>query len=243
MKKVILGAVLCGAAVALAGAANADGANDFLSGSTNALILGVTGIPTPDAAYISDAEKLYLDPNDYHGSAASALALTTPETFDFGPSVTQGEDAIVNAVVADYDAGDMACTAAGVCSDPLTVFAYSQSAADLSLAEQQLTADDIPSEALRFVMLGANPSGVPDDLYPTDVYDIDGDFWAEPGISGTTLQDITYGILLHDAYLGLTPAEIDSAAPVVEGLTTIFNIPELTTLQLFDALIATASAG
>ena len=63
MKKVILGAALCTAAVALAGAANADGASDFLSGSTNALILGVTGIPTPDAAYISDAENLYLDPH------------------------------------------------------------------------------------------------------------------------------------------------------------------------------------
>ena len=50
MKRVILGAALCSAAVALAGAANADGADDFLSGSTNALILGVTGIPTPDAA-------------------------------------------------------------------------------------------------------------------------------------------------------------------------------------------------
>lgn len=77
MKKVILGAALCSAAVALAGAANADGASDFLSGSTNALILGVTGIPTPDAAYISDAENLYLDPNGYHGIAASTLALTT----------------------------------------------------------------------------------------------------------------------------------------------------------------------
>jgi hypothetical protein len=243
MKKVILGAALCGIAVALAGAANADGGNDLLSGSTNALILGVTGIPTPDAAYISDAESLYIDPNGYHGSAASALALTTPETYDFGPSVTQGEQDIVNAVVADYDAGDMACNAAGVCSDPLTVFAYSQSAADLSLAEQQLEAAKIPTEALRFVMLGANPSGVTDNLYPTDVYNIDGDFWAEPTSVGTTLQDLLTGMLVHDAYLGLTPAEIDSATTVVDGMTTFFSIPALTTTELFDALWSTASAG
>ena len=39
MKKVILGVALCGAAVGLAGAANADN-SDFLSGSTDALILG-----------------------------------------------------------------------------------------------------------------------------------------------------------------------------------------------------------
>src|SRR6202012_2232165 len=95
MKKVILGAALCSAAVALAGAANADGSSDPLSGSTNALILGVTGIPTPDAAYISDAENLYLDPNGYDGTATSAQALTTPETYDFGSSVTQGEDDLV----------------------------------------------------------------------------------------------------------------------------------------------------
>jgi PE-PPE domain len=243
MKKVILGAALCGAAVALAGAANADGANDFLSGSTNALILGVTGIPTPDAAYISDAENLYLDPNGYDGTTASTLALTTPETYDFDPSVTQGENDIVNAVVADYDAGDMDCTAAGLCSDPLTIFAYSQSAADASLVEQQLDADKIPSDALRFVMVGANPTGVTDNLYPTDVYDINGDFWAEPASVGTTLQDLVIGMLVHDAYLGLTPAEIDSATTIVDGMTTIFSIPALTTTELIEALIGTASAG
>jgi hypothetical protein len=243
MKKVILGAALCSAAVALAGAANADGASDFLSGSTNALILGVTGIPTPDAAYISDAENLYLDPNRYHGTAASTLALTTPESYDFGPSVTQGENAIVNAVVADYNAGHMDCTASGVCSDPLTIFSYSQSSAVASLAEQQLAKDGIPSDALRFVMLGANPSGVPDNLYPTEVYNINGDFWANPGSVGTTLQDVLLGMVLHDAYLGLTPAEIDSATPVVEGMTTVYDIPTLTSVELWDALLSMLSAG
>ena len=37
MKKAILGTALCGAVVALAGAANADDGADFLSGSTHAL--------------------------------------------------------------------------------------------------------------------------------------------------------------------------------------------------------------
>jgi PE-PPE domain len=243
VKKVILGAALCSAAVALAGAANADGANDFLSGSTNALILGVTGIPTPDAAYISDAENLYLNPNGYDDPAASTLALTTPETYDFGSSVTQGETDIVNAVVADYDAGNMDCTAAGVCSDPLTIFSYSQSSAVAALAEQQLEADKIPSDALRFVMLGANPTGVPDNLYPTEVYNIDGDVWANPGSIGTTLQDLLVGVVLHDTYLGLTPAEIDAATPVVEGMTTVYDIPTLTTTELWEALISMLSAG
>jgi hypothetical protein len=240
MKKVILGAALCSAAVALAGAANADGDSDFLSGSTNALILGSTGVPTPNDAYISDAENLYLDPNGYDGTAASTLALTTPESYDFGSSVTQGENDLINAVVADYDAGNMDCTTAGVCSDPLTIFTYSQSSAIASLAEQQLADDKIPTDALRFVMLGDNPTGTPDNLYPTEVYNIHGDIWANPGSLGTTWQDFVLGLLQHDAYLGLTPAEIASATPVVEGMTTVFDIPTLTLTELWDALLSTA---
>jgi PE-PPE domain len=273
MKKVILGAALCCASVALAGPANADntsdwlssltsvedwllgltkasdasgaggaGASGFLSGSTNALILGPTGIPTPDAAYISDAENLYLDPNGYHGTTATTLALTTPETNDYTTSVPQGENDLINAVVADYHAGDMACTASGVCSDPLTIFTYSQSSAIADLAEQQLADDKIPTEALRFVDLGDDPLGVPDNLYPTEVYDINGDFWALPGSIGTTAQDVELGMLLHEAYLGLTPAEIHSATTTVEGMTTFYDIPTLTTTQLWEALLTAASA-
>jgi hypothetical protein len=242
MKKVILGAALCSAAVGLAGAANADN-SDFLSGSTDALVLGPTGIPTPDAAYISDAKNLYLDPNGYDGTPATTVALTTPETDDFNTSVTQGENDLTNAVVADYDAGDMDCNTAGVCSDPLTIFTYSQSSAIASLDEPTLEADKIPSDALRFVMLGANPTGVPDNLYPTEVYNINGDFYAQPGSDGTTLQGIENGMLDHDAYLGLTPTEIASATPVVEGMTTVNDIPALTTAELTAALLSAAPAG
>jgi hypothetical protein len=243
MKKVILGAALCSTAVALAGAANADGADgDFLSGSTNALILGSTGIPTPNAAYIAGAENLYLDANGYDGTTATTLALTTPETYDFTTSVTQGEQDLVNAVVADYDAGDMGCNA-GVCSDPLTIFSYSQSSAIAALAEQQLAADNIPDDALRFVMTGADPFGVPDTLYPTEVYNIDGDFWVLPGTLGTTWQDIELELVQHFAYLWLTPAEIDAATSAVDGMTTIFDMPTLSLDQLWDALITAAIAG
>ncbi|HTZ12541.1 MAG TPA: PE-PPE domain-containing protein, partial [Mycobacterium sp.] len=194
MKKVILGAALCGAAVALAGTANADN-NTFLSSSTDALVLGPTGIPTPDAAYISDAENLYLNPLGYDGTTATTLALTTPETVSLS-SVPQGETDLINAVVADYNAGDMDCNTAGLCSDPLTIFTYSQSSAVAALAEPQLAADKIPDDALRFVMLGANPTGVPDNLYPTEVYNINGDFYAQPGSDGSTWQGMLFGMEL-----------------------------------------------
>ncbi len=271
MKKVILGGVLCIAAVALGSPANADatsdfwalvvkdisdlligpaanagsslGGKEFLSGSTNALILGVTGEPTPNAAYIGDGTTLYLDPNGYDGTTASTLALTTPETYNFATSVPQGETILENAILADYHAGDMGCHASGVCSDPLTIFTFSQSSAVAALAEQQLADDKIPTEALRFVMLGANPVGVPDNLYPTEIYDIHGDTWAEPGTLGTTWQDLLLGMELHDAYLGLTPAEIDSATTLVYGLTNFHDIPTLNSVELWEALFSAASAG
>jgi hypothetical protein len=228
---------------ALVGANTAGANSDFLSGSTNALVLGPTGISTPDAAYINDALNLYLYPNGYQGTFLTTLPLTTPETNDFNTSVPQGETILENAILADYNAGDMGCNASGVCSDPLTIFTYSQSSAVASLAEPTLHADGIPTDALRFVMLGANPSGVPDNLYPTEVYNIHGDSYAEPGVVGTSQQAILYGAELHDAYLGLTPSEIASATSTVEGMTTIYDIPTLTSAELWAALLAAAPAG
>ncbi|WP_293004394.1 PE-PPE domain-containing protein [Mycobacterium sp.] len=286
MKKVILGAAICGAtlyggAATFAGSANADTGSDWLSSLTNtvddwmsgltgssaasvlapdfaasaddgtdflassdhALILGPTGIPTPNSAYITDAENLYLYPNGYEGTAATTLALTTPETNDFQTSVPQGEAILIDAIQAQYNAGDMGCDASGVCSDPLTIFTYSQSSAVAALAEQQLSDDKIPEDALRFVMLGANPTGVPNDLFPTEIYNIHGDAYAEPGVLGTSWQDVVFGMELHEAYLGLTQAELDSATTTVEGLTTIHEIPTLTSMELWDALLSAAAAG
>jgi hypothetical protein len=40
----------------------------------------------------------------------------------------------------------------------------------------------------------------------------------------------------------LTAAEIDSATRVVEGMTTVFDIPTLTTTQLWEALLGASGA-
>jgi hypothetical protein len=40
----------------------------------------------------------------------------------------------------------------------------------------------------------------------------------------------------------LTPAEIDAATKTVEGMTTFYDIPTLTTTQLWEALLSAASA-
>jgi hypothetical protein len=157
--------------------------------------------------------------------------------------VTAGENDLTTAVLADYNAGDMGCNVSGVCSDPLTIFTYSQSSAIAALDEKTLSADGIPTDALRFVLDGANPTGVPDNLFPTDIYNIHGDAWAEPGSLGAGWSNLVYGLVLHDAYLGLTPAEIASATTTVDGLTTLHEIPTLATNALWEALIGTWGLG
>jgi PE-PPE domain len=68
----------------------------------------------------------------------------------------------------------------------------------------------------------------PTDDYDTYVYTIYGDQWAD--VSAPVCE------LCHDAYLGLTPGEISSAVPVIDGLTTYFDIPALSTTALDNAL-------
>jgi hypothetical protein len=243
MKQVILGAALCGAGLALAAAANAADDNyDFLYGSTDALVLGPTGVAVPSTNYITSGLNLYLEPLGYQGTLETTLPLTTINSWDFYESVPQGEKILVDSILADYNAGEMDCDATGVCSDPLTIFTYSQSSLVAALAQEQLSEDGVPSDALRFVMLGANPSAVPTDLYPTEIFNIHGDAYAEPGSLGTSWQDLMLGLQLHEAYLGLTAAQIDSATTVVDGMTTINEIPTLTTAELWEALLSAFSA-
>jgi len=248
MKQLIFGAVLGGAALALAAGANAESYtydnSQFLYGSTDALVLGPTGISTPSANYISSAMNLYLDPLGYGGTTDSTLPLTTPNSWDFLQSVLQGETILVDSIIADYQAGEMGCDAAGVCSDPLTIFTYSQSALVASYAQEQLMEAGVPTDALRFVMLGANPDAVPTDLYPTEVFNIDGDAYTSPLVESwvnllfgvTNLYDVVYGLLLHNAYFGLTADQIDSATTVVDGMATFNEIPTLDFSDLWQAL-------
>lgn len=253
MKKVILGAALCGAALALAGAAHANAdtaadittqaAYDFLYGSTEALVLGPTGIATPSANYISNGIDLYLDPLGYEGTVASSQALTLPNSYDFFESVPGGEKILFDAIMAEYSAGSMDCDAHG-CSDPLTIFTYSQSSLIAANVQDDLVKAGVPEDALRFVMLGANPDAVPDNFYPTEIFNIHGDIftnnvyesWWDLLFGDTSWEQVMIGLGLHNAYFGLTEAQIDSATTFTDGLTIINEIPTLTMPELFQAL-------
>jgi hypothetical protein len=203
-----------GISIALSGSAHAD--DDPLSDSTNAIFLGGTAEPTPSTAYVDAAEKLYLEPLGF--STASSICdmvgtapcdaplqvLTTPEVFEFGPSSLQDETDIVDAVEAEYNAGDMSAT------DPLTVFAYSQSVIAASAAEKVLSKDGIPQADLHFVFIGdpSDANGIATNIYGDLVQLFGG------GTTGTTLTNDVLTAINEDQFApggsltGLTPDDL-----------------------------------
>lgn len=260
-------------------AAHADSGADFLDGSTHAIVMSPTFIPDPTTfpGYIPGAVTEYLQPLGF-SDAGTVTPLITEESPNFGPSIASGVDTLVHAVEADYTAGDFSA------ADPLTVFGYSQSAVIASVAEQQLAADHIPLQDLRFVLIGdaaANPpSGptgfldtwgatsfgqeidallgwsnldnvtTPTDLYPTDVFTVANDFFADTATPadfaanplGALWQDFV-GLFEHGVYLGGLPeSEILTAigtAGVADGATTYFTLADPADLlqSLFDVAL------
>jgi hypothetical protein len=188
----------------------------FLSGASEALVMGPTDFPTPGSSFLETVDRLYLEPLGFTGQT---ISLTTPENYDYGPSVAHGVTDLVHAVTSRFDAGDFGPT------DPLVVFGYSQSAVVASLAMQQLHDEGIPEADLRFVLIGDTASAhggllntlvdslpaqwqdsatyyldllglsdligttTPNDLYPADIYTIQSDGWADwPSNISTSLQ-------------------------------------------------------
>jgi hypothetical protein len=261
--------------------AHADGGSgaDFLDGSTHALIMGPTFIPDPTTfpGYIPGAVTEYLEPLGF-SDAGTVTPLITEESPNFGPSIASGVDTLVHAVETEYNAGDFSA------SDPLTVFGYSQSAVVASMAEQQLAADHIPLDDLRFVLIGdaaadppSGPTGVldtwgatsfgehlnqllgwsnlddvttPTNLYPTDVFTVAKDFWADTATPSdfaahpiqSFWQDYL-GFFEHGVYLGGLPeteilTAIDTGA-IADGATTYFNLADPVSLlgSLWDVTL------
>jgi hypothetical protein len=212
--------------------------------SSDALVL----IPLANQEYADAADKLYLEPNGFDGTATNFIV---PEPSNEVASVAPGVDTLVQAVESQYSAGDFSK------SDPLYIFGYSQGAVEASQAEQQLADDGIPTNALHFVLVGDSASAqggflntfvdslpeswqqpainlltllgvepvigdtTPNDLYPTDVYTLSGDGWANWAADGSNLPGMFTD---HLEYLGLTPQEIASATETTDGLTDYYTI-------------------
>jgi len=152
-------------------------ADDPLSGSDTAIILGGTFESTPDTAFAQAAENLYLHPLGFDDGATSSTVcdmvgtdpcaaplqvLTTPELIQQGPSSVTDADDVTLAVENEFTANPGAFTA----EDPLTIFGYSQSATAESIAMTQLAQDGIPSADLHFVFIGdpSLPTGIGPNL-------------------------------------------------------------------------------
>ncbi|MBS9535186.1 PE-PPE domain-containing protein [Mycobacterium sp. M1] len=203
-----------------------------------ALILGPSMISTPSQQYADTVEKLYLAPNGFTGETQ---VLTTPESpYYLDSSEDEGAKILTAKIQSLIDAGQVNA------ENPVTVFGYSQSAALTTLAMQQLHAAGVPSEDVHFVLVGdsANPNGgmligfenlpglsqvlsagdvtlgnpTPNDLYPTDIYTLEYDGYADfPRYPVNLLSDLNALMGLttqHLAYLGLTADQIADATPL-----------------------------
>lgn len=189
-----------GVSIALSVPAFAD-AEDPLSGSTTAIFLGGTGMPSPSTAYVDAAESLYLKPLGFADAAsicdmvfsvpcdAPLQALTTPEVFEFGPSSLQGEADLIAAVEAEYATGAISA------EHPLTIFAYSQSAILASAAEKVLSAT-IPQDDLHFVFIGdpSDANGIATNIY-ADLVQLFGG-----GTTGTSITDFVLKAINEDQF-------------------------------------------
>ncbi|MBV8862794.1 MAG: PE-PPE domain-containing protein [Mycobacterium sp.] len=183
-------------------------ADDPLSESDTAIILGGTTEPTPSTAFAQAVEDLYLHPLGFDDGAtystvcdmvgtdpcsAPLQVLTTPELIQQGPSSLTAASDIVLAVENEYNAGDFSA------EHPLTIFGYSQSATAESIAMTRLEGI-IPSDELHFVFIG-DPS-LPGGVWPNLVPDLD-------AIFGSSLTNALLTITGMDGVLGnLTPDDL-----------------------------------
>ncbi len=218
---------------------------DSLLGDGSALIMGGSGIPIPPESYVDAADTLYLEPRGFTGSPQ---ALDTPEGFypttgvnslTVDASEAQGAQILDGAITGQIAGGNVDA------ANPVVVFGYSQSSALSSMTMQQLYDQGVPTDDVHFVLVGdsAAPNGgllerfttpgsdlsvpsfgitfgdpTPDNLYPTDVYTLEYDGYADfPQYPIDPLSDLNAfaGMIYeHLTYLNLEPGQIQNAIPL-----------------------------
>jgi hypothetical protein len=217
-------------------------ADDPLTGSDTAIILGGTTQPTPDTAFAQAAEDLYLHPLGFDDGAtystvcdmvgtdpcsAPLQVLATPELIQQGPSSLTAASDVVSAVENEFNANPGAFSA----EDPLTIFGYSQSATAESIAMSQLEEAGIPSADLHFVFIG-DPSLADDGTWPNLVPDLDTVFGSS--LTNTLLTDLGF-----DAVLGnVTPDDLYPATIyTLDGDGVADFQPDFTAGGVLDPLV------
>ncbi len=249
-------------------------------GDGTALVFGGTLLPTPPEQYVDAADTLYLQPLGFTGTAQSSYtpegsSALDPNTLPYGTSLGQDQSIMVSDIESQIGGGGVSP------ENPVVVFGYSQSSEASSLMMQQLQADGVPSDDVHFVLVGdpVNPNGgfmntfdfpagntsafsaldvpfepaTPSDLYPTDIYTLEYDGFADfPHYTTNLLSDLNalLGLFLtHATYLNLTPDQISSEillpgseALTGEGLTDYYMIPN-DTLPILEPLLLIPGIG
>jgi hypothetical protein len=241
-----------------------DGAG-FPLGDGTALVMGGSSIPIPPQSYVNAADTLYLQPRDFTGTPQ---ALDTPEGFypttgvnslTADASEAQGAQILNGAITGQIADGNVDA------ANPVVVFGYSQSSALSTMTMEQLWNQGVPSDDVHFVLVGdtAAPNGgllerftdlsvpsfgitfgnpTPDDLYPTDVYTLEYDGFADfPQYPIDPLSDLNAfaGMIYeHLTYLDVDPGQIQNAIPLEttgDSLTDYYMIG-VQDLPLLDPL-------
>ena len=254
---------LCGLTSMLNSAAARADTADSLLGDGTALVFGPTLVPTPPSQYVTAADTLYLQQLGFTGTGQSSFipdgsSALNPSTLGYGASLGQDQPIMVSDIESQIAAGGVSP------ENPVVVFGYSQSSEAASLIMPQLQAAGVPSDDVHFVLVGDldNPNGgfmntfdfpagntsaftaldvpfepaTPSDLYPTDIYTLEYDGFADfPHYTTNLLSDLnaTLGLFLeHFTYLDLAPDQISNAillpgseALTGEGLTDYYMIP------------------
>lgn len=211
-----------------------------LAGANDTYIASPTGNFLSDPGYLTTAEDLYLKPL---GDTGPFTPLNLPtDDYNYAADVPVGEKDVVNAVLADYDAGKLSA------AHPDVLFGYSDSSVMESGAENTLIADGVPAPDVDLVYVGDtsnpvigyiadyvdNPSNAwlinllgdqdleniitPTNDYPTDIVTINGDEFADYAANNWL------GGEWHQGYMGVPEADIQSATEVTTGLTHSFTI-------------------
>ncbi|MGV0625289.1 PE-PPE domain-containing protein [Mycolicibacter minnesotensis] len=123
-------------------------------GGGTALILGGSGLPGPNQAYADLANALYLAPLGFTGTTQilrtpqAMYPFLGPFTQTFDTSVEQGNQILEAAILQQIAGGGVDA------ENPVVVFGWSQSAVMSSLLMQRLADQGIPTDHLRFVLIG-----------------------------------------------------------------------------------------
>jgi PE-PPE domain-containing protein len=250
-------------------------------GDGTALVFDGSGGPVPAPQTVDAANTLYLQPLGFTGTAQSsfipdqAYPLTGVKALGIDTSMAQGQQIMISDIESQIAGGGVSP------ENPVVVFGYSQSADVASLIMPQLAQRGVPSDDVHFVLVGdpQNPNGgfldtfdfpagntsalaafdaslqpaTPSDLYPTDIYTLEYDGFADfPHYPANLLSDLNaeVGIFLgHFLYEDLTPAQINNAillpgseALTGEGLTDYYMIPN-DNLPLLEPLLLVPGIG